>query len=130
MVYMCNNYIFVLAFVVTYLDTDSSFLRGKSSPRGRGRGRRSSAVDATVMDIDRSSPQVPHIPVQPGAIIVAYIQGISGPVPPPFEAFHHQTSYISNQSTMYGQFAYNIPPNPHLVNTVQPTPQPTHPNTN
>ena len=31
---------------------------------------------------------------------------------------------------MYGQFAYNIPPNPHVVHTVQPTPQPTHPNTN
>ena len=66
--------------------------------------------------------------------MTAYIPGISGPLPPPFGAFHHQTSYIPNQSTMYDQFAYNIPPNPHVVHTVhltlQPTPQPTHPNTN
>ena len=51
-------------------------------------------------------------------------------MPPPFGAFHHQTSYIPNQSTMYGQFAYNIPPNPPFVNTVQPTPQTIVPNTN
>ena len=100
---MCNNYIFVLAFVVTYLDTDSSFLRGKSSPRGRGRGHRSSAVDPTAMDID-PYVQVPHVPVQPVATMAAYIPGISGPMSPPFRAFHHQTSYIPNQSTMYGQF--------------------------
>ena len=82
------------------------------------------------MDIDPSSPQEPHTPVQLGATMDAYIIGISGRLPPPFGAFHHQILYIPNQSTMYGQFAYNIPPKPHVVHTVQPTPQPTHPNTN
>jgi len=127
---MCNHYIFVLCFVVTISGMDSSSHRGKSSPWGSGWGRRSSAVDPTAMDIDPSSPQVPHIPVQPGTTMATYILGISGPLPPPFGAFHHQTSYIPNQSTMYGQFAYNIPPNPHVVHIVQPTPQPAHPNTN
>ena len=61
--------------------------------------------------------------------MAAYIPGISGPMPPSFGDFHHQTSYIPNQNTMYGQFGYNIPPNPHFVHTVQPTPQPAHPNT-
>ena len=60
----------------------------------------------------------------------AYIPGISGLMPPPFGAFHHQISYIPNQSTMYGRFAYNIPPNLHVVNIVQPTPQPIYLNTN
>jgi len=45
-------------------------------------------------------------------------------MPPPFGAFHHQTLYTPNQSTTYGQFAYNIPLNPPFVNTVQPAPQP------
>ena len=62
--------------------------------------------------------------------MTGYIPGLSGPMPPPFGAFHYQTSYIPNQSTMYGQFAYNIPSNPPFVNTVQPTPQPIGPNTN
>ena len=62
--------------------------------------------------------------------MAAYIPGISGLMPPIFRAFHHQTSYIPNQSTMYGQFSYNIPPKAHVVHTMQPTPQPAHPNTN
>ena len=62
--------------------------------------------------------------------MAGYIPYLSEPMPLLFGAFHHQTSYIPNQSTMYGQFAYNIPPNPHVVRTVQPTPQPAHPNTN
>jgi len=45
-------------------------------------------------------------------------------MPPPFGAFYHQTSCIPNQSTMYGQFVYNIPPNPYLVHTLQPPPIP------
>ena len=119
-----------LALLSPISGMDSSSRRAKSSPRGRGRGRRSFAVDPTAMDIDPSSPQVPHTPVQPGVTMAAYIPGISGPLPPPFGAFHQQTSYIPNQSTMYGQFAYNIPPNPHVIHNVHPTPQPTHPNTN
>ena len=82
------------------------------------------------MDVDPFSPQVPHIPVHPRATMAGDIPGLSGPMPPPFGAFHHQTSYVLNQSTMYDQFAYNIPPNPPFVNTVQPTPQPIDPNTN
>ena len=71
---------------------DSSFHRGKSSTRDRRQGHRGSAVDLTVMDVDPSSPQVPHIPVQVGATMAAYIPGILGLMPPPFGVFHHQTS--------------------------------------
>jgi len=108
---------------------DSSSHRGKSSPRGRGQGNRSFVVDLTTMDIDPSSPQVPHISVHLGATMAPYILGIS-PLPPPFGAFHPQTSYILNQSIMYGQFAYNIHPNTYVVYNVQPTTQPAHRNAN
>lgn len=125
--FTCTIIIYLHLALLSHISgMDSSSRRAKSSHRGRGRGCRSSAVDPTAMDIDPSSPQVPHTPVQPGVTMAAYIPGISGPMPFPFGAFHHQTSYIPNQSTMYDQFAYNIPPNPHVVHTVQPT----HPNTN
>jgi len=59
-----------------------------------------------------------------------YIPILLEPISPPFGAFHHQTSYIPNQTSMYGQFSYNITPKPPFVNTVQPTPQSIDPNTN
>jgi len=41
------------------------------------------------MDVDPSFPQVTHKPVQPQVTMAGYTPGLSGPMPPPFEAFHH-----------------------------------------
>ena len=56
--------------------------------------------------------------------MAGYIPGLSGPMSPPFGGFHHKTSYISNQSTMYGQFAYNIHLNPLLSTLCSLLPNP------
>ena len=68
-------------------------------------------VDPTAMDVDQPSTLVPYTTVQPGAIMAVYILGLSGPIPFLFVAFHHQASHIPNQTILYNQFAYNIPPN-------------------
>jgi len=123
--FICAIIIYLYLTLLSHISgMDSSSRWGKSSPRGRGRGCRSSAVDPTVMDIDPSSPQVPHVLVQPGTTMAAYILGILGPMPPPFGAFHHQTSYIPNQRTMYGQFAITFLQTPILFTLCSLLPNP------
>jgi len=62
--------------------------------------------------------------------MAAYIPSLSGPIPNQFGAFHHQTPYIPNQTTMRNQFAYNIPLNSSFLKPVHLTPQPIDPNSN
>ena len=62
--------------------------------------------------------------------MATYILGLSGLISSPFGAFHHRISHIPNQTTMYNQFAYYIPPNPPFLNPIHPTPQPIDPNSN
>ena len=101
-----------LHLLSTISGMDSTSRQGKSSTRGRERGRRSSVVDPTAMGVNQSFSQLRQTPVQLGAIMASYIPGLSRPIPSPIGTFHHQIPYIPNYKAMHNQFAYNIPPNP------------------
>ena len=51
--FTCTIIIYLHLALLSHISgMDSSSRRAKSSPQGRGQGRRSSAVDPTVVDID------------------------------------------------------------------------------